>query len=67
MRYRFSKEGEELQLCVYPGPFAFDHTPDEAKQYYTFPFTEEGYTDAIAFLNRIYENTDWEPVSGPVL
>ena len=66
MRYRFCKEGEDLQLCIYPGPFSYDNTPEDVKQFHTFPFTEDGYEEAIAFLNRVYEETVWEEVPQPV-
>ena len=59
MRYRLAKQDDALGVCIYPGPFGFDATPEDKKQYFTFEFSEEGYDDAIAFLNQKYEETDW--------
>ena len=54
INYRFQKEEDQLVLCVYPGPYSFDFTPEEQKQYFSFPFSEEGYDQAIAKLNEVY-------------
>ena len=43
MRYRLRRQEEELEVCIYPEPFAFDATPEEKKRYFTFAFSEEGY------------------------
>ena len=63
MRYRMSKEtrtrGEEeekvLALAIYPEPLCFECTPEEKKEYQDFPFTEEGFAQAVAYLNECYE------------
>lgn len=60
MRYRLARQEDELNLCIYPGPFGYDATPEDKKQFYTFPFSEEGYDEAIALLNQKYEEIDWE-------
>lgn len=67
MRYRMSKEMREneekaLQLVLYPEPFCFENTPEEQKEYMDFPFTEEGFTRAVEYLNQQYEvrQEEWE-------
>lgn len=59
MRYRLIRQEDTLNLCIYPGPFGFDATPENKKQYYDFEFSEEGYDKAIELLNQKYEETDW--------
>ncbi len=60
MRYCVQKEEDSLVLCVFPGPYAMDHTPDEDKQYFRFPFTDEGYEQMIGQVNRSYEEGEWD-------
>lgn len=60
MRYRIMKQEEELNLCIYPGPFALEYTPEEKKRFYTFEFSDQGYDQAIECLNREYEAVDWD-------
>lgn len=67
MRYRLSKETREedakaLQVVIYPEPFSFDQTPEEKKCYQDFPFSKDGFDEAIAYLNEQYEarKTEWE-------
>ncbi|MCI8597014.1 MAG: GNAT family acetyltransferase [Lachnospiraceae bacterium] len=60
MRYRMCKkteEGEEayLEAVIYPEPYCFEATPEEKKQFHKFPFTEDGFTEAIHWLNEEYE------------
>lgn len=59
MRYRLRKkeaEGEKsLEAVIYPEPFCFEDTAEEEKTFREFPFTEEGFTEAIAWLNQEYE------------
>ncbi len=62
MRYRIRSEikteGEEEQrfLCldIWPEPFCFQKTPEEEKEYFLFPFTEEGLEELEEKVNRIY-------------
>ncbi len=67
MRYRMSKEVREedqkvLQLVIYPEPLSFACTPEENKEYVDFPFTPEGFDQAVAYLNEQYETRreEWE-------
>ena len=73
MRYRLRKKEEEdkktLEAVIYPEPFCFEKTAEDQKEAREFPFTDEGFTQAIAWLNEQYEaqqerwteakNTSW--------
>lgn len=56
MIYRITEMHGELEVCYFEGPYAFAHTPEEKKIYKSFPYTPEGYDEAIAFLNEVYES-----------
>ncbi len=60
MRYMVSRQGEkpdyELVAVTWPEPFCYEVTPDEQKEECVFPFDEEGYVQALAWLNHQYEN-----------
>lgn len=60
MRFRFWKEDDELVLCIYPEPFAFDKTPEEEKEYFRYPFTQESYEEAYRKLNEVYNQKSWK-------
>lgn len=55
MNYRILGKGGELEACAFPGPYNFAHTPEEQKEYRMFAFSEEGYEEAIAWLNEKYQ------------
>ena len=55
MRYRLEKEGEEIRATVFPGPWCYEKTPREVMETEQFPFTEEGLSQAVAWLNEKYE------------
>lgn len=60
MRYRIiqtQEEGQEAQLSadVYPQPYCWEDTPKEQIQGRDFPFSEEGRTQMIAWLNEKYK------------
>lgn len=65
MNYRITEMKGMLEVCTYPGPYAFWYTPEEKKTYREFAFTEEGYEEALEYLNRVYEATDWEKEQVP--
>ena len=49
------KDGDEeavLSAAVYPQPYCWEETEDEKKQIRDFPFTEEGRSEMIEWLNR---------------
>lgn len=56
MRYYLAREGEkpdfQLVAITWPEPFCIDVTPEEQKVKKEFPFTEEGYEEAVAWLNQ---------------
>ena len=55
MRYRIQKdtldEAEIFLAHVWPGPYNFDSTEDALKTSASFPFTEEGKEEMVAWLN----------------
>ncbi len=60
MRYRIeavSRDDErKLLVTVWPEPFNFVTTPDEQKQHEEFDFSDDGVTDAVAWMNdRLFE------------
>ena len=56
MRYRISlaggEENSELSVVLYPDEVCFEKTDESKKQYYSFPFSEEGLQQITAFLNE---------------
>lgn len=60
MNYRIIGKGGELEACAFPGPYNFVRTPEEQKEYRVFAFSEEGYDEAIAWLNEKYEEKGWQ-------
>ena len=63
MQYRIAKKEEELEVCLYPGPFSFDYTPEEQKEYKVFSFSEEGYEQAKDYLEQAWSSKDWEALA----
>ena len=63
MRYYFlcDESKESFTTFVYPEPWCFEQTPDEEKTSASFPVSEEGMDDAIAWLFEQYESnkTKW--------
>ena len=57
IRYRIEKqeEGEGKSLLVYtwPEPYAFSHTPEEAKEKKSFPFYEERLEEILLYLSSL--------------
>ncbi|MBQ4564312.1 MAG: hypothetical protein IJA58_07510 [Lachnospiraceae bacterium] len=68
MRYRLMRVGEkpDFKLCatVWPGPFAFDATPDEKKTGEAFPYSETGREEAIDWMAEQYESRrdEWDNI-----
>lgn len=58
MRYFFrSDESKEtFSVFIYPEPWSFESTPEEDKQSASFPMTDEGMDEAIAWLFEMYES-----------
>ena len=63
MRYYFlcDDSKESFTAFVYPEPWCFEQTPDVEKTSASFPVSEEGMDDAIAWLFEQYESnkTKW--------
>uniref|UniRef100_UPI004056D080 GNAT family acetyltransferase n=1 Tax=Agathobacter sp. TaxID=2021311 RepID=UPI004056D080 len=60
MRFRMRKQeseekGKYLEVIIYPEPFCFEATPEEEKQAQEFPFTDDGFDEAVAWMNQEYE------------
>ncbi len=50
---KYEEDGREvITACVWPEPFAFDHTEEEKKEYQEFPLTEEGLNEAVAWIEN---------------
>ena len=62
MRYRIAlkkkedPEQEFLEVVLYPDEFCFEKTDESVKQYYEFPYSEEGLVQITAFLNEQAES-----------
>lgn len=58
MRYRLRKsvkdENTFLEAVIYPEPYSFEVTAEEEKTYEEFSFTQEGFDEAVAWLNQEY-------------
>ena len=70
MRYRLRKAVKEedekfLEAVIYPEPYGFEATAEKEKTFREFPFTQEGFEEAIAWLNEEYERQKerWEQAS----
>lgn len=59
MRFYLAREGEkpdfQMVAIIWSEPFCMDATPDEQKKRKEFSFTEEGYEEAISWLNQMYQ------------
>ena len=58
MRYFFRSDErkETFSVFIYPEPWSFESTPEEEKQSASFPMTDEGMDEAIAWLLEMYES-----------
>lgn len=59
MRYYFrgddGKSSTTFTVYIYPEPWCFEDTPDEEKESATFPLSDEGMDQAVAWLFERYE------------
>lgn len=62
MRYRVKKEEDQFDVAVYPEPYCFEATKEEKKTKASFPFTEEGRSAVVEWLNEQYETRrpEWD-------
>lgn len=61
MRYALHKQdtaetGILLEAVIWPEPFGYDATPEEQKSRKCFPFTQEGLSQAVEWLNERHRN-----------
>lgn len=54
MRYMLCKAEDKLQASVYPEPFCWEATPDEQKQSLQFELSNDGISQAVAWINQKY-------------
>ena len=50
--FAFVKNEDKLEAYLYQGPYNFDTTPEEKKLKAGFEFSNEGYEQAIAWMNE---------------
>lgn len=64
MRYYLNSSDDTLNAWVYPEPWCFEQTPEEDKVHHSFPFTQEGLDEAIAWINDSWEQDrdKWEDI-----
>ena len=55
LRQETVDEEKKLKVYIWPEPFGFEATADEKKISELFPFSEEGMTQAIDWMNERYE------------
>ncbi len=55
-------EGASFLLTIWPEPYSYERTEDEKKKSFSFPFTEEGFKEAVLCLNNEYlsRRNEWE-------
>lgn len=51
MRYYIAASGDSLAAYVYPEPWCFEATPEDQKTWKEFPFTQDGISDAVAWID----------------
>lgn len=51
LRKQSGEEGDLIEAIHWPGPFIFTVTPEEKKVRQSFPFSQEGIKEAVAWLN----------------
>ena len=73
MRYRIIKQKENkdekgdilkkegLLTSIWPEPFAYEKTEDALKIKKLFPFSEEGKSQVVEWLNASWKNGGWKP------
>ncbi|WP_124067688.1 GNAT family acetyltransferase [Clostridium sp. E02] len=51
LRYRVARKEKQFEVAVYPGPYCYEKTAEELKRKEMFPFTEEGLSLVIDWIN----------------
>lgn len=62
MRYMLRKDGEEMEVVIWPEPYSYGATDESLKQRTRFPLSEDGVMQAADYLNEQYESQKklWE-------
>lgn len=56
MRYMIKKiSSEEMEVTIWPEPYAYAYTDEALKTRRNFPLSEEGIMDVCDYLNEQYE------------
>lgn len=48
-------DGDRIRVIAWPGPFNFESTEDEKKVSHDVPFSKDGISEAVKWLNEHYE------------
>ncbi len=59
--FAFKKKDDRLEAYLYPAPFSFDATPDEKKLKTEFEFSDNGYAEAVAWMNEHFRDFEFIP------
>lgn len=59
--FAFKKMDDRLEAYLYPAPFSFDATPDEKKLKTEFEFSDNGYAEAVAWMNEHFKDFEFIP------
>ncbi len=62
MRYLLKKQEDTLVTVIWPEPYCFENTKEEAKTFKEFEMTPEGKVEAVSWLNEQYSlhKEKWE-------
>ena len=66
MRFRISRDGDELKVEVYPGPYNLANTPEDKVETKSFAFSDDGYEDAKKWLEEELASRDWASAQLPL-
>ena len=55
------KNEEKLEAYLYPPPFGFDATPEEKKLKSEYEFSDEGYGQAVSWMNEHFGDFEFVP------
>ena len=50
-RYYLAAADGLIKACVYPEPWCFEATPEDQKTWKEFTFTQDGLSDAVAWID----------------
>ena len=59
--FAFKKKDDRLEAYLYPAPFSVDATPDEKKLITEFEFSDNGYAEAVAWMNEHFKDFEFIP------